>query len=254
MIAKSNINNSSGSLFRFLYGQSEGLFIVPILFIFVILQGCVSFAPPSPLLTFGGPTTTAPKTSDVAIGVGAGTVLFEGSHSPGNGWFGRYKYGLSKRIDLGIDAMSINYSDKRAFSLKLVSRVQLKEDIRLEGGLGVADASNGKSLNGDLALTCGSINENKAWNYYFSVRFGWAKGYRGNILSGDKSSSDTIAPPYVLIGMMNLGTQATVNKNIKFIFEGGFGYLFPEDHKPGPTFFISCGLLMNIDRVRNQAK
>ena len=219
--------------------------IVSLLF----LQSCVSFAPPSPMVTFGGPKTTPVRSSDVSLGVGAGTVLFDDSHTAGNGWFGRYKYGLGKKLDVGIDAMSVIYSDKRAFSAKLVSRYLLKEDIRFEGGIGFGDASNGKSLNGDIGLTCGSINENKAWNYYFTVRMGWAKGYPGNVFSGDKSSSDTIAPPNVFIGLFNLGTQATINKNMKFIFEGGFGYLFPDGHKPGPTFYISTGLLFNIEKI-----
>ena len=220
----------------------------------VILQACVSFAPPSPMVTFGGPKTVPVKSSDVGLGLGAGAALFEDSRTPGNGWFGRYKYGLGKKLDLGIDAMSISYSDRRAFSAKLVSRFQLKEDIRIEGGIGVADAASGKSINGDIGLTCGSINENKAWNYYFTVRIGWAKGYPGNILTGDRTSSDTIAPPNVFIGLINVGTQATINKNMKFIFEGGFGYLFPEGHKPGPTLYISCGLLFNIEKISASRK
>ena len=147
------------------------------------------------MITFGGPQTTEQKTSETALGLGTGGVFFDNTKSFGNGWFGRYKYGLGKKLDLGIDGMSIIYSDKRTFSAKVVSRYMLKEDIRIEGGVGLSDDSNGKSINGDMGLTCGSINNDRPWNYYFTIRIGMAKGYPGNILSKDNASSDSIAPP-----------------------------------------------------------
>ena len=209
----------------------------------IISAGCVSFAPPSPLVTYGGPKTTEKGTSEVAIAMGTGFALFENAHSGGQGWFGRYKYGIDDKFDIGIDAVGIVRSDKGTLTAKLAGRYQVEDDLRLEGGIGVADDSDGKSLNSDLGLTWGTINENRLWNYYSTIRVGVAKGYPGDIFG-----SGTIAPPNVLIGLVNLGTQGKIIDNHKFIFEGGFGYIFPDNHKPGTLIYLSCGLLFNIGK------
>lgn len=162
--------------------------------------GCVSFAPPSPMVTYGGPQTTPEGSSEVAIAVGAGVALFEGAHSGGHGWFARYKYGLTKKLDLGIDAIGIVHSDKGTLTMKVASRYQLSDHIRLEGGIGAADDSDGKSINGDLAITVGTINKENSWNYYSSLRMGFAKGFAGNAAFSDNvASNDTIAPPDAMI-------------------------------------------------------
>jgi hypothetical protein len=118
-----------------------------------VSAGCVTFAPPSPLVTFGGPKTTEKGTSEAAIAMGTGFALFENAHSGGLGWFGRYKYGFGDKFDLGIDALGVVHSDKGTLTAKLAGRYQVRDNLRLEAGLGVADDSDGKSLNSDLGLT-----------------------------------------------------------------------------------------------------
>ena len=59
-------------------------------------------------------------------------------------------------------------------------RYQLEPDWRLEFGLGAADSSDGKSLNSDLGITWGTRREDSNWNYYATLRGGWARGYAGD--------------------------------------------------------------------------
>lgn len=144
-------------------------------FLLLFIGGCTSFAPPSPLVTFGGPAVVDTSQSEVGLAVGTGSVLFPGAHSGGQGWFGRYKRGIAQNFDLGVDAVGIARSDKGTLTAKLVGRYQTSKNVRLECGLGLADDSDGKSVNGDIAVTCGTVREGP-WNYYASLRLGAAKG------------------------------------------------------------------------------
>ena len=210
-------------------------------FLLLFIGGCTSFAPPSPLVTFGGPAVVDTSQSEVGLAVGTGSVLFPGAHSGGQGWFGRYKHGIAQNFDLGVDAVGIARSDKGTLTAKLVGRYQASRNVRLECGLGLADDSDGKSVNGDIAVTCGTVREGP-WNYYASLRLGAAKGYPGSALfgSGDQTPANALFP------IINLGTQARVQNNERFIIEGGFGYIIPEHERAGPTIYLSCGLLFDI--------
>lgn len=199
------------------------------------------------MVTFGAPTTTTQGKSEVAVALGSGAVLFEGAHANGMGWFGRYKYGFTKNFDFGIDAIGLVHSDKGTFTSKIVGRYQLEPNMRLEGGLGVADNSDGKSVNSDIGLTIGTRNENKIWNYYATSRLGYALGFAGNILNTD-DSSDSVAPPDAGFAVINIGTQGKIGNNESFIFEGGFGYIFPKGEKSGAVIYLSCGVLFNIGK------
>ena len=214
--------------------------IIFLLFIFFMITACTSFAPPSPLMTFGGPKTIEKSHSEVGLGVGTGVVMFPGGHAPGQGWFGRYKYGFSDDFDFGIDAVGLSRNDKETFTAKLAGRYLLTNKLRLETGLGFADDSEGKSFNGDIALTTGTIN-GKIWNYYTSLRFGASKGYPGSLFgSGDNVPNDA------LFALVNLGSQGNIEKNQRFIFEGGFGYVMPRGNRAGTLIYLSCGILFDI--------
>ena len=226
---------------------------VPVTFFLIILlftlTRCVVFAPPSPMVTYGGPKTTDKGTSETAIALGTGIARFDAGHSGGQGWFGRYKYGLSDKWDLGIDAIGFSHSDKFAITSKIAARYQLLPNFRLEGGAGAADDSQGKSLNGDMGLTWGTLHEDKVWNFYSTLRFGYAKGYAGNAAftgGSEVAQSDSIAPPSTSIALLNAGAQGKISDNMKFIFEGGYGYLFPQGQKSGAVIYLSCGLLFKI--------
>jgi hypothetical protein len=173
--------------------------------------------------------------------------LFEGSHSGGIGWFGRYKYGLCEKFDLGIDAIGFAHSDNSTFTTKLTARYQLRKNLRLEGGIGVADDSDGKSVNSDLGLTLGTPENENPWNTYATLRFGYAMGLPGNAVFSD-DESDSIAPPDAGIVILNIGRQGRINGNMKFIFEGGWGYIYPYNHEPGVALYLACGMLFNIGK------
>lgn len=206
------------------------------------MTGCETFAPPSPLVTFGGPAVVDTGHSEVGLAVGTGGVLFPGGHSGGQGWFGRYKRGIAEDFDLGIDATGIVRSDKETLTAKLVGRYQASRHIRLECGLGLADDSDGKSVNGDAAVTFGTVKES-TWNYYGSLRLGASKGYPGDVLFGAGGDQ---APTNSLFPLVNFGTQAKVAANEKFIFEGGFGYVIPRLERAGTMIYLSCGLLFDL--------
>lgn len=217
------------------------------------MTGCVVFAPPSPMVTYGGPETTKKGTSETVIALGTGNADFLGSHSSGTGWFGRYKYGLSNKFDIGIDAIGFKYSDKSTLTAKIAARYQLQPHFRLEAGIGGADDTKGKSLNCDLGLTGGTIPKDKNWNLYYTLRFGYANGFPGNVFTFDGSSEDdTVAPLNNCLALLNIGTQGKVSDNIKFIWEAGYGYLFPEGKGTTRIVYLSCGLLFNIGSIKNK--
>ena len=229
--------------------KTQSFFLVLLYGMF--LSGCVTFAPPAPMLTYGGPEITPKGASETAIGFGTGAALFSSGHAGAQGWFGRYKYGIHEKFDLGVDMLGVKRNSGLAFTFKGAVRYQLHKNIRLEFGLGAADDSNGKSLNGDFAATFGTRRD-KPWNYYSSLRFGYANGFPGNVIFSTSNSSDTIAPPNTLFGVLNVGTQGNIGENQKFIFEGGYGYIFPKEQSAAPVFYVSAGLFFYIGGKKRQ--
>jgi hypothetical protein len=205
-----------------------------------LVVGCSSFAPPSPLVTYGGPKTVPESHSEVGLALGTGWALFPNAHSGGHGWFGRYKYGIADDFDLGIDAVGVVRNDKGTLTAKSSARYQLRRDMRFEAGLGIADDSDGKSLNADVALTWGTIKQSR-WNYYLSLRLGAARGFPGNVFgSGDQTPADALFP------ILNLGTQGRISEVQRFIFEGGYGYVISRGQTGAPLIYLSCGLLFDF--------
>lgn len=218
----------------------------------LFFSACVTIAPPPPMVTFGGPSTTAKSTSEVGVAIGTGVALFDGAHAGAQGYFIRYKRGLSDQFDLGVDWAGATRNDGLFVSGKIAARYQMTKNQRLELGFGAADDSDGKSLNVDFAYTIGTTKD-RTWNYYSSLRFGYAHGYPGNAVFSDQTplEQDTLVPPNTIFTIINVGAQAEINKNQKFIFEGGYGRIFPSGEKSGPAFFVSAGLLFNI-RDKNE--
>jgi len=218
----------------------------------ILASACVTIAPPPPMITFGGPEITEKGSSELAMALGTAAVLFDGAHAGANGYFLRYKHGISNKFDLGVDWTAANRTDDGLFiSAKIATRYQLAKNHRLELGLGAADDSDGKSLHGDLAYTLGTTKD-RVWNYYTSLRLGYAHGYAGNAIFADQTPlpEDTIVPPNTIFAMVNLGAQAQINTNQKFIFEGAYGRIFPKGHESGHAFFISAGILFNINKQK----
>lgn len=222
-----------------------------LLLVLIFITSCVTIAPPGPLVTYGGPETTAIETSEMAIAVGTGVALFEGAHAGAQGWFARYKYGIGDKLDIGMDWAGANRNDGLFLSTKLAARYQVASHHRLELGIGVADDSDGKSIHGDVAYTIGTIKD-RTWNYYSSVRLGYAHGFPGNAIFADQTilNEDTIVPPNTIIALVNVGAQATINKTQSFIFEGGYGRIFPFGTTSGPALYVSAGVLFNVGRLK----
>lgn len=169
-------------------------------------------------MTVGGPATAPAGGAEVGLGAGSGGSLFPGEHATGHGWFGRYRYGLSERADLGVDLLGVTQSDNAALTGKLALRYRLRPHWRIEGGVGVADASNGKSANVDLGLTVGSLRPERWWDYYGSIRVSAAHGYPGSLVgNGDK------APPDDAVFIASAGASIRIQPNIHFVMEGGYG-------------------------------
>lgn len=208
---------------------------------------CVTIAPPGPMATYGGPSTTEKGSSETAIAFGTGASLFDGAHAGAQGWFGRFNHGVGNKVDVGIDVMGAKRNSGLSFAIKGLTRYQLTSKARLELGLGVADDSSGKSWNTDAALTVGTLRD-KPWNFYSSLRLGYAHGVRGNYINlpGQERGTDTIPPPNTLIGLLNLGAQGKINENQRFIIEGGYGQLFPVGLESGPAFYFSMGVVFKI--------
>jgi len=197
------------------------------------------------MLTFGGPQTTPEHTSEAGIGLGTGATLFKDAHTGGLGYMLRYKYGLTAKYDLGIDAVGIARGDKSTYTIKVANRYRLSDNWRLEMGGGAADDSDGKSLNADLGITWGTIPEGRPWNIYSSFRLGGALGYAGDVLG--KNEGEPL--PNTLFSLFNLGTQGRISERQKFIFEGGYGYVFPEGANPGPIVYLSGGLIFYVGKA-----
>jgi hypothetical protein len=218
------------------------------------LCGCVTFAPPSPLLTLGGPKTTAKGTSELAMAAGMAGARFPDAHGGGQGAFARYKRGVTDSLDLGADAAWASYSGKQVFTAKGVMRYQLAPQWRLELGTGFADSSDGKSLNGDVGVTWGTIRSDRTWNCYATLRGGGARGYAGDAIFGSGSNDDDepeVAPPNTFFGMVSLGAQAQVSAHQRWIIEGGAGFADPQHHDDSALLlYVAVGLLLDVGDER----
>lgn len=212
-----------------------------------MLSGCVTFAAPPPLVTAGGAGTVAPQHAEVAVGVGTGVALFERAHSGGTAWMGRWRTGVTDRLDLGADMMGAAHGDTGTFNAKVAARYQLLPRARLEAGVGAADNSDGKSLSAEMALTLGSNDPARTWNRYLSLRGAAAKGYPENVL-GLGPEGDIAPPPDALFGLVNLGTTGRISPNQRVFFEAGVGYIAPRGETPGPLIFWGVGLLADIGK------
>ena len=205
-----------------------------------LVAGCMAMAPPPPLPTVGGPVTAPPGGAEVALGAGSGASLFPGAHGTGHGWFGRYRYGLSERFDLGIDLLGAQYGAAGTLTGKLALRYRLRPHWRIEGGLGVADDSHGKSANVDLGLTVGSLRLDRWWNYYGAVRVAGAHGYPGNLVG----SGDTV-PPDDAVFIGTVGASIRIQPNIHFVVEGGYGAIVIRGVSDiGQAIYLGACLLM----------
>jgi hypothetical protein len=214
-----------------------------------VCSGCVAMAAPPPVATLGGPETAAPGHAEVALGMGGGASLFPGAHSGGQGLFGRYRRGVAENVDVGADVLAGQHGQYVFVTTKLAARFRAAEHLRIEVGMGAADDSLGKSLNGDIAAVVGTARTDRVWNYYAAARALGAKGFRGDLGSGNVNPDDqtTIAPADALVGVFTLGTSARTSQNGRIAFEGGVGPEFVRGEKNvGIAFYFGGAMLFDI--------
>jgi hypothetical protein len=208
--------------------------------------GCVTMAAPPPVATLGGPATAPRGGSEVGFGSGTGMSLFRGAHSGGIGWMGGYRHGLTDELDLGVDALGVQHSDKGTMAFKVALRQALTPRLRLEVGVGAADDSDGKSLSYDLALVAGTRHADAPWNHYGAVRTVGAFGLRGDVCCG-AGATGTQAPPSSFLILGTAGAAARLTESLRLVFEGGAGPLWVRGRREvGVAFYYGVGLLADL--------
>jgi len=59
-------------------------------------------------------------------------------NSGGSGWFGRWRYGLTNKLDVGVDGMGAAHGDTGTFNFKVAARYKASDSTRIELGFGAA--------------------------------------------------------------------------------------------------------------------
>lgn len=220
----------------------------PLLFLNAIalwlLNGCVTIAPPSPMVTFGGPEVSGKGVTELVGAAGTGISFFDENEIAEHGWFGRVRHGVSERWDIGADVFGYSFENRTAMSAKLSARYQLMPRIRLDGGIGLGDDSRGRSINGDLGLTIGTVRPDRVWDVYGSVRYGYAHGIAGSLISPE--TAEVTAPLHVTTVMLNLGAQARLTPHLRLVAETGLGQLFPSSGGHGAVLYLGAGMMLRL--------
>ena len=212
----------------------------------VNVSGCVSFAPPIPLMTFGGPKTAAPGHWELGAGVGSAAFSFNNSLAGGNGYLGHWRVGLSKKIDFGFDIMGAQHSESSTFTFKPSLRFQATDHLRIETSVGAADDSQGKSIGGELGFVVGTAH-NAPWNYYGALRFAGSLGF--NAYNHRHPPAGEPQPPSDAgFGLLSVGSAARLSPTSHFITEAGYGLLYIRNtNEYAQMMYIGVGVLFNID-------
>lgn len=209
-------------------------------------EDCRTIAAPPPLATFGGPATAAPGHAEVGLGAGLGGTLFDCTHKLGTAWFGRFRRGITDRLDLGTDVLVVQHNDEGTIALKLALRYRILPSVRLEVGFGGADDSEGKALNADIGVTLGRVRPEKTWNHYLAFRAGGAHGFRGNVVFGG-SASDNNVPPASTVILGTMGSTGRISDNARFVFEWGYGIVLAHGRSnTGKTPYFGLGTQFDI--------
>jgi hypothetical protein len=214
---------------------------------------CKLIASPPPLATLGGPATVTRGYTELGLAVGGYGELVPSpcDHGGGTDWLARWRRGLSNRIDLGFDVLADNQSDGSfGATAKVAIRYQVTQGFRLEGGLGVADEGDGRSVNADLAATIGTRNPDQTWNYYTSLRMAGSHGCTGLFCAGSLAGANA-TPPGAILPLGVIGSSARISENATFIMEGGLGGIFSREHpSSGIYVHVSFGVLFDVGRRR----
>jgi hypothetical protein len=202
--------------------------------------GCKDIATIPPVLAFGGPGTVPARANELGFAAGAYGNLFPSpcAHETGVDWFGRWRSGLSNHFDLGVDFQGGEHSSYQVLAVELAARYELLRKLRLEGGLGVGDDTEGKSLNAEVGATMPVRHFDQSWDSYASLRLAGAHGYAGSAFG-----IGTNVPPGAIVPMGSFGATAHVAENMRWVFEAGGGGILSREHlNAGMFVYVSVGL------------
>jgi hypothetical protein len=200
-------------------------------------------------MTFGGPETSGRGHSTIGLGAGTGVSLFPQAHQGGLGWFGRWRLGLTDRLDLGLDVLGAQYADMGAFTGKLALRGRIHRLVSLEVGAGGDDDSRVRSVHADGAVIAGGELPGSRWSLYGAARVAGAIAVTSNV-EGD--SGETLFP-HAVFAFGTLGAAARLSDWARFIAEAGMGYIgvagggLPRD---GLGIYVGVGVLFRLKNVR----
>jgi hypothetical protein len=210
------------------------------------VPSCKDVAPLPPVLTFVGPATTPAGANELAFAAGVWGNLFPApcAHETGVDWFGRWKLGLTNRMDWGVDFQGSEHSSFQALSVKIAARYQLLKNLRLETGIGIGDDTEGKSLNAEAGATMGiPVGKRPRWAPYASVRLVGEHGRAGRSFVGSN------VPDGALVPMGSFGVSTRVAENMRWVFEGGSGAILSREHPATGTFiYVAVGLDFVVHR------
>lgn len=210
------------------------------------LSGCATFAPPIPLLTFGGPKTVAPHHWELGIGAGSGAMAFKDSFGGGSGYLGRWRTGLSSKLDIGIDVMGVQHGGNGTFTFKPAIRYQAADCLRVEAGVGAADDSDGKSIGGDLGFVVGTAREHTPWDFYGALRFAGSLGFNDKNHRTARAGENE-PPSDAGFGLLSAGSSARISPSSRFITEAGFGVVYvSKTREYGQMMYLSVGVLFDV--------
>jgi len=214
--------------------------------------GCVTVAPPSPMVTMGGPETAGKGTVELAAASGAGIGVFDKAEISEHAWYGRIRQGIGPRLDLGVEALGFELEGRRTVTAKLSARYRIFHNVRIDGGLGVGDNSLGSGVNGDLGVVVGTVRPDRFADVYGALRYGFSHGIAGSVLDpegarglGRPANSNTV--------MLCIGTQMRISPKVRLMWEFGYGRMFPRGSDPGTLAYLGCGAVVNL-RWRKDGK
>jgi hypothetical protein len=214
----------------------------------VTWSACVSFATPPPFVTLGGPPSAGRRGHQLGLAAGSAVSLFSGAHAGGIGYLGRYRFGLTDRLDLGADVLGYQRGNKGGLSGMIDGKARVARWVAVELGLGAADDSDGKSLGFQTGLILGS-DRRAVWDLYGALRFGGALGLTHNPI--DSNDPTTLGAQDALFGLGTLGASARVLPCARFLFEVGYGLLFVRRNPDvGQGLYLAVGMLFDVPGPR----
>ena len=161
------------------------------------------------------------------------------------GWFGRFRFGVTDKMDIGVEGMGFRFDNNFNLMGKGSIRYSFKPWLRADIGAGMGDNAYGRSINGDVGLTLGTAKD-RVWNPYGTLRYGFGYGLKGTGLKpalegvelGQLTNSHTV--------MLNIGAEAELIPYLYFLAEAGVGQVIPVGQRSATIIYLSGGFSFRL--------